>query len=428
MNINDNEIYSLMEKLFPICRSITGEGVRQSLNIIKELVPLKIYEVPSGTKVFDWHVPNEWNVNDAYVKNSKGKRIIDFKKSNLHLVGYSTPFKGKINLNDLKKHLYTLPKQPKLIPYITSYYNEKWGFCLSHEDLELLKDDFYEVLVDTKLEPGSMTYGELIIRGQSSKEILLSIYICHPSMVNNELSGPIVASFIAKNILEGKKPYYTYRIVFIPETIGALTYLSRNLDELKKRVVAGYVITCIGDSGHFSYLQSRQENTLVDRVTLHVLKYCTDKYNIYNYHDSRASDERQYCAPGIDLPVGSLTRTRPGEYPEYHTSGDNFDIVNSKNLSESIKMYEKCIQVFENNHTYKTTVLGEPMMGKRGLYPILSKKGKKDQSVYDMMNILAYCDGNNDLLWIANKIDQSFIGLLPSINKLIENGLLQKID
>ena len=247
-------------------------------------------------------------------------------------------------------------------------------------------------------------------------------------MANNELSGPIVTSFIAKNILEGKKTYYTYRIIFIPETIGALTYLSRNLDKLKKRVVAGYVITCIGDSGHFSYLQSRQEDTLVDRVTLHVLKYCTDKYNIYNYHDSRASDERQYCAPGIDLPVGSLTRTRPGKYPEYHTSGDNFDIVNSKNLLESIKMYEKCIKVFENNHTYKTTVLGEPMMGKRGLYPSLSKKLKKGQAIYDMMDILAYCDGEKDLLWIANKINKPLVNLIPSINVLIDNGLLKRVN
>ena len=247
-------------------------------------------------------------------------------------------------------------------------------------------------------------------------------------MANNELSGPVVATFIAKHILEKKeKPFYTYRFIFIPETIGSIAYISINLKQLKQRVRAGYVITCVGDAGPFSFLQSRQENTLVDRVTLHVLKYCGEDYKIYNYLDSRGSDERQYCAPGIDLPVGSLTRTRPGKYSEYHTSGDNLDIVSSMNLLQSVEMYKKCIDVFENNHIYKATILGEPMMGKRRLYPNLSQKGKKDEDVYYMMNILAYCDGKNDLLGIAEKINKPITRLIPIINILLEEKLLEVV-
>ena len=246
-------------------------------------------------------------------------------------------------------------------------------------------------------------------------------------MANNELSGPLVTSFIGKNIINRGKPKYTYRIIFIPETIGAITYLSRNLNKLKKNVIAGYVITCIGDSGLFSYLKSRKENTLVDRATEHILQHYSSNYNIYNFQDRRASDERQYCAPGIELPVGSLTRTRPGDYVEYHTSGDNMDIVNAENLINSIKMYEKCLEVIENNHIYKYSILGEPMMGKRNLYPTLSKKGEKNQMVYDIMDILAYCDGEKDLLWIANKLNKSFLELIPSIKILMENKLIQKV-
>ena len=416
-----------LKKLFPINRSLTGEGVRETLRILNEIIPIKTFEIPSGQKAFDWEVPKEWTVNDAYVKDSKGKKIIDYNKSNLHLVGYSIPFKGKISIDQLKKHLHTLPDQPELIPYVTSYYNKEWGFCIAHKDLELLKDDHYEVVVDTNLKNGSMTYGELIIKGESSKEIFLSTYICHPSMANNELSGPIVASFIGKNLINGKKPKYTYRIIFIPETIGALTYLSLNLDKLKKNVIAGYVITCIGDSGPFSYLKSRRDDTLVNRVTLHALEHSLDNHKIYNFEDSRASDERQYCSPGIDLPIGSLTRTRPGHYPEYHSSGDNLDIVNGENLLESIKMYEACFTILENNFCYKSTVLGEPMMSKRNLYPSMSKKVRKQESVYDMMDILAYCDGDKDLLWIADKLNKSFIKMLPSVKILLDNKLIKRV-
>ena len=422
------QINFYLKKLFPINRSLTGEGVRETLRILNEIIPIKTFEIPSGQKAFDWEVPKEWTVNDAYVKDSKGKKIIDYNKSNLHLVGYSIPFKGKISIDQLKKHLHTLPDQPELIPYVTSYYNKEWGFCIAHKDLELLKDDHYEVVVDTNLKNGSMTYGELIIKGESSKEIFLSTYICHPSMANNELSGPIVASFIGKNLINGKKPKYTYRIIFIPETIGALTYLSLNLDKLKKNVIAGYVITCIGDSGPFSYLKSRRDDTLVNRVTLHALEHSLDNHKIYNFEDSRASDERQYCSPGIDLPIGSLTRTRPGHYPEYHSSGDNLDIVNGENLLESIKMYEACFTILENNFCYKSTVLGEPMMSKRNLYPSMSKKVRKQESVYDMMDILAYCDGDKDLLWIADKLNKSFIKMLPSVKILLDNKLIKRVS
>ena len=253
------EMYNLMERLFPICRSITGAGVRKTLNILSEYIPINIIEVPSGTKVFDWDIPDEWNISDAYVENSDGKKVIDFKDNNLHVVGYSEPFNGKINLEELENHLYSLPDQPDLIPYVTSYYQRHWGFCVSENQRKQLNKGVYYVKIDSTLDSGSLTYADLVIKGRSQKEILFSTYICHPSLANNELSGPVVAAFLAKYLLEKKNNYYTYRFVFAPETIGAILYLSTHLEYLKKNVIAGYVLTCIGDSGPFSYLQSRKE-------------------------------------------------------------------------------------------------------------------------------------------------------------------------
>jgi len=420
-----SEMYNLMERLFPICRSITGDGVRETLNILKEFIPIDIKEVPSGTKVFDWEIPNEWNIIDAYIKDETGKRVIDFNKSNLHVVNYSIPFEGKLTLNELKKHLYTLPDQPDLIPYVTSYYEKRWGFCLTQNQYDALEDTVYEVKIDATLKPGSLTYADVVIPGESEKEILLSTYICHPSMANNELSGPVVSTYLAKYFFEKGDNYYTYRFVFVPETIGVITYLSNHLDDLKKHVIAGYVITCIGDSGPFSYLQSRQEDTLVDRATIHVLKNSGSEYNLYNYL-SRGSDERQYCAPGVDLPVGSLMRTKYYEYPEYHTSGDNLDIIEPNELLRSFEMYKKCVKAIEMNRIYKTTVKGEPQLGKRGLYPTIGTK-TANLNVNSMMNLLAYCDGQNDLLWIAEKINEPVSILMPIIKVLIEKGLLKEV-
>ena len=275
----DKQMYKLIKRLFPICRSITGNGVRKTLSIIQEEIPIDQKEIASGTKVFDWTVPDEWNIKDAYVKDEKGNRIIDFKKSDLHIVGYSIPFRGKLSLKELKEHLYTLPEQPELIPYITSYYKKIWGFCLAHNVYKKLKKGIYEVNIDSTLQPGSLTYGELIIKGKTDEEILISTYICHPSLANNELSGPVISTYLAKYLLNrNEKARYTYRIIFIPETIGSISYLSLHKDHLKKNVVGGYVVTCIGDPGPFSYLQTRQENTLIDRVTIHALKNSEKEY------------------------------------------------------------------------------------------------------------------------------------------------------
>ena len=421
-----SEMYSLMERLFPICRSLTGNGNRQTLNILKEYIPIEIKEVPSGTKVFDWEVPDEWNIKDAFIKTPDGKKVVDFKNNNLHLVGYSEPFEGKIKLDELKNHIYTLPDQPDLIPYVTSYYQRRWGFCLSENQFKTLKNGIYEIQIDSTLEPGNLTYADLIVKGKSKKEILISTYICHPSLANNELSGPVISTFLAKYLLENNDNYYSYRFVFAPETIGTITYLSKHIEELKRNVIAGYVLTCIGDSGSFSYLQSRKENTLVDRVTMHVLKHTEKEYELYDYLAS-GSDERQYCSPGIDLPVGSLMRTKYGKYPEYHTSGDNMDIISSDELDKSLEKLKLCIDIIENNRIYKSTVLGDPQLGKRGLYPTISTK-TLSLNVITMMNILSFCDGHHDLLWIAEKIGKPIMELFPIVETLFQNDLLKIID
>jgi aminopeptidase-like protein len=423
------DIYNLLKTLFPICRSITGNGVRQTLKIIQQVIPLETKEVASGTKVFDWIVPDEWNIEDAYVKDESSKRVIDFKKCNLHIVGYSVPFEGKMSLAKLKEHLYTLPEQPDLIPYVTSYYKKRWGFCLEHNQYKALEEGIYEVKIASSLKPGSLTYGELVIEGRSDKEILLSTYICHPSMANNELSGPALTTYLAKYLLSKKqKPYYSYRVIFIPETIGAITYLSLHKEHLKKNVIAGYVITCTGLAGPFSYIQTRAENTLVDRVTIHVLKYSEKETGLYDFL-SRGSDERQYNCPGIDLPVGSLMRIRYGEYPEYHTSGDNLELVTAQALEESLEMYKLCIEVIENNHTYVTTVFGEPQLDKYGLYHAVStvETGKNTKEA-NLRDVLAYCDGSHDLLWIADKINCPVWELFALVGSLSGNGLIRKVN
>jgi len=420
----DKQMYKLIKRLFLICRSITGNGVRRTLSIIQGIIPITQKEIPSGTKVFDWTIPDEWNIKDAYVKDEEGNKIIDFKKSNLHIVGYSIPFRGKFPLKELKEHLYTLPEQPEVVPYITSYYEKRWGFCLTHNVYNQLKEGMYEVNIDSTLQPGSLTYGELIIKGGTDKEILISTYICHPSLANNELSGPAVTTYLAKYLLDRKAELrYTYRIIFIPETIGSISYLSLHKDHLKKNIVGGYVITCVGGPGPFSYLQTRQENTLIDRVTIHALKNSDKEYKIYNFLE-RGSDERQYNSPGIDLPIGSLMHAKYGRYPEYHTSADDLNFVTSRVLFESLEMYKLCINILEKNYKYITTTPCEPQLGKRGLYPTLSRK-TSGKSVRGMMDLLAYCDGKNDLLWIAEKINRPIWSLFPVVEKLLNNNLIK---
>lgn len=425
-NLHDSlgqDIYHLAKRLWPINRSITGDGVRKTLRVLNELLPnLKIYEVPSGTQVFDWTVPNEWNVRSAWIECPDGKRIADFSVHNLHLLSYSTSVDIKLSLDELQVHLYSLPDQPDAIPYMTSYYSPQWGFCLTHLERQKLKPGIYHAYIDATLTPGSLTYGELVIPGEVSQEVFLSTYICHPSMANNELSGPCVTTYLAKYIDEMPKRRHTYRIIFIPETIGSITYLSQNLQHLKQHVIAGFNITCIGDNRCYSYLASRSGNTLSDKVALHALKHMAPNFKRYSYLE-RGSDERQYCAPGIDLPIATIMRSKYCTYPEYHTSLDDLTLITPSGLYGGFTILQKTIEVIENNYRPQITVLGEPQLGKRGLYPALSTKASTDE-MRIMMDLIAYCDGNLSLLDIAEIIGVPMWELVPVYQKLCEHGLL----
>ncbi len=372
-----NEIHDFARQLWPLNRSLTGEGVRETLNLISHHLPnLSINSIPSGSQIFDWTVPKEWKAREAYIITPKGEKICDFSKNNLHLVSYSIPFVGEMDFEELKKHIYTLPEQPDAVPYITSFYEKRWGFCLSQNEFDKLESGKYKVKIDTELFDGELNYGELIIQGKTKKEIFLSTNICHPSMANNELSGISVVTYIAKWLTDLKNKYYTYRIVFIPETIGSLVYINKNLKQLKQNILAGYNICCIGDDRNYSYLPSRNGNTLSDSVAKHVLKNIDPNFIKYTWFD-RGSDERQYCAPGIDLPIASIHRSKYGEYPEYHTSLDNLDdVVTADGLSGGYEAVRKALELLERNKNFKAAVLGEPQLGKRGLFPTLSTKKK----------------------------------------------------
>ncbi len=419
-------IYSLVERLFKIPRSITGDGVRETLNILKEICPLmKIYEVPTGTKVFDWEIPREWNIKDGWIKNSRGEKIIDFKENNLHIVGYSIPVHKKVLLSELLENVYTFPKQPDLVPYITSYYKERFGFCMSENLKNSLQEDEYEIFIDSELKKGSLTYGEIIIPGKSKKEVFLSTYICHPQMANNEISGPCVAINLAKWLCE-RKNKYTYRIVFVPETIGSITYLSKNLKTIKKNVIAGFVLTCLGDNLAYSYLKSPYANTLADKVAQNILKHHAPDYKTYSFLE-RGSDERQYCSVGVDLPVCSVMRTKYGEYPEYHTSGDDLNFVSPEGLNGGYEVYKKIILALENNEKYKMKLPCEPQLSKRGLYPTISTKNTKS-IVANMMNFIAYANEKNDLIDISNIINVEIEELMPIIEDLKKANLIKGVN
>ncbi len=416
----------IAERLFPICRSITGNGVRKTFDIIREYIPeLKLYEVPSMTKVFDWTVPKEWNIRSAYIENSKGEKIIDFEKNNLHVLGYSTPIDKKVNLEELLDCVYTLPEQPDAIPYVTSYYKERYGFCMTENQRQTLEEDEYHIYIDSSLsEDGSLTYGELILDGASKQEIFLSTYVCHPSMANNELSGPLVVMKLI-NFLKKIDRKYTYRIIFIPETIGSITYLSKNYKYLQENVIAGFNISCVGDNNDYSYIQSRNGNNLADRVAKNILQYHYPQYKTYSYLE-RGSDERQYCSPNIDLPMVSMCRTKYEKYKEYHTSLDNLSYISEEGLDGAYKVFTKCITALENNAIYKSTVFCEPQLGKRGLYPTISMKGQYDE-VKATTNFLAYINGKDDLISISNEIKQPIDVLLPVIEKLLKHNLIEKV-
>jgi len=420
-----DRIYKLAVELFPFCRSITGNGVRETLKLIRrELPDLRIHEVPSGTKCFDWTVPPEWNITDAFIIDPDGNKLADFQKSNLHVVGYSVPVDKTISREQLEAHLHSIPDQPDAVPYVTSYYEERWGFCLTHRERERLKPGQYRVFIGSTLEPGSLTYGELIIPGKSEDEVFLSTYICHPSLANNELSGPTVTTYLAKWISGLRQRCYTYRIIFVPETIGSITYLSHNLDHLKRHVVAGFNVTCVGDERSYSYVPSRAGDTLADRVALYVLKHLAPDFVQYTYLD-RGSDERQYCSPGVDLPVVSVMRTKYREYPEYHTSKDDLTLISPSGLFGGYEALRHCLLCIEHNETLQVTVLGEPQMGKRGMYKIGSKG--RDAGMRRIMNLLAYCDGRQDLLSVAETIGEPMWELSDVVSMLKEEGLLKAL-
>ncbi len=420
---NGDEMYALMEQLWPICRSITGDGVRKTLSILREKLPeMNIYEVPTGTRCFDWVVPKEWSIRDAYIIGPDGTKIINFSDSNLHVVNYSIPVNTELDLDDLQSYLHSLPEQPEAIPYVTSYYKENWGFCMAHNLRVKLAPGKYKVFIDSELNVGNLTYGEIFLPGHSEKEILLSTYICHPSMANNELSGPCVTAQLAQ-WLKGLNRKFSYRILFLPETIGAICYLSCHLEHLKAKTIAGYVITCVGDDLAWSLMPSRKGNALSDRAARHVLKHFSCDYKEYSFLE-RGSDERQYCSPGIDLPVSSVMRSKYGTYPEYHTSLDNLEFVTSVGLEKAFDVYQKIIEVIEADCILKNLILCEPKMSDRGLRPAISKVGSS-YSGKDMMNLIAYADGEMSLLEIAELINAPAWTLRNIADNLIKLSILK---
>lgn len=417
------DLHRWASDLWPLNRSLTGDGVRATIAYLKDLLPaLVVHEVPSGTEAFDWTVPDEWILHEAWVEDQEGRRVIDTAQSNLHVVGYSEPFEGVISREELLKVLHTLPDQPDAIPYVTSYYRRTWGFCLAHRDLERLGTGPFRVNIDTTLEPGHLTYADLIIPGQTRDEVLLSTYVCHPSMANNELSGPVVATALARWIQALPSRRYTYRLVIIPETIGSILYLSRHLEHLRENVKAGWVLTCVGDDRTYSYVPSRLGGTLADRVSLQVLRD-RGPFDEYSFLD-RGSDERQWCSPGADLPVCSVMRSKYGEYKEYHTSLDDLEyVVTPAGLQGGFDAMKDCITLLEANERFRTILPGEPQMSRRGLYPTTSIKGGA-VDVRNMMNIIAYCDGDHDVLELCSRTGLPWDEVLAILRRVEAAGVV----
>jgi aminopeptidase-like protein len=420
------EMYRLMAELFPICRSITGDGVRATLKIIGRHIPLAVHEAATGTKVFDWTVPNEWNIRDAYVKNPRGERVIDFQRSNLHVVNYSVPVKTKMPLTELKEHLFSLPEFPDRIPYRTSYYNESWGFCLAHNDLLKLADGEYEVCIDSTLQPGHLTYGEYWIPGQTHDEILISTHVCHPSLANDNLSGLALATFLAKKVVEAPQRY-SYRFLFAPGTIGSITWLCRNRTTVSN-IKHGLVLVDVGDAGKFTYKKSRRGNAEIDRAAVSTLMHSGNEYDVREF-DPYGHDERQYCSPGFNLPVGCFSRSPHGEFPEYHTSADDLTFVRPEYLGESLARCFSILRLLDNNRKYlNLNPMGEPQLGKRGLYRRIG--GPKDGGVQEIALLWALnlSDGEHSLLDISERSGMDFNELKKAADALVQHELLRELS
>jgi aminopeptidase-like protein len=424
---SDEPMHRWATDLFPVARSLTGEGVRQTLSYLQGLLPgLTVEAVPSGAKAFDWTVPDEWTIRDAYIADESGNRVVDFRRSNLHVVGYSVPTEGWFERSELDRHLHSLPDMPDAIPYVTSYYARNWGFCLTQKQRDSLRDERYFVKIDSDLKPGVLNYGELILEGREESEILLSTYVCHPSLANNELSGPVVTTALARWLQGLPERRHRYRILFIPETIGSIVYLSRHLAELKQRVTAGFVLTCVGDERAYSFLPSRRGNSLADRAARQAFKDLGISPTVYSFLD-RGSDERQYCSPGVDLPVCSIMRSKYATYPEYHTSLDDLHLVTQEGLIGAFKVYRRALELLEANRTYRAVHPCEPQLGKRGLYPTISTR-ESGRRMRTMMNLLAYADGTADLLTMAETIGANVLECAAIAETLRSHGLLQVIE
>ena len=417
-------MHHFIADLYPICRSITGEGVRETLRRIQKHIPLEIHEIPSGTKVFDWTVPLEWNVRDAYVKNEAGERVIDFRANNLHLMSYSTPLQKTMRLAELKPHLFSLPDHPDWIPYRTSYYQENWGFCLRHKDLDRLPDGEYEVVIDSSLKPGSLTYGESFLPGESSEEVLVSCHVCHPSLCNDNLSGIAVSAMLAQAMAAHARRY-SYRFLFIPGTIGSITWLSRN-EHIVPRIKHGLVLTGVGDAGAVTYKKSRQGDAQLDLAMQHILRHAGLNYNIVDF-SPYGYDERQYCSPGFNMPVGCFMRTPHGNYPQYHSSGDNLNFVKPKSLEQSYDLCLSLLNLLDQNRVYvNINPKCEPQLGRRGLYRNVAGQQEKQSKELALLWVLNGSDGKQTLLDIAERADLPFQSIEAAAKALIEVGLLKE--
>jgi aminopeptidase-like protein len=421
------EIHRFIAEAYPICRSLTGEGVRRTLAMVRDRIPLEIHEVPTGTPVFDWTVPREWNIRDAWIKDSSGRKVVDFQDCNLHVLNYSVPVHATFPLAELKQHLFTLPDRPDLIPYRTSYYKEAWGFCLSHNQLQALSDGEYEVWIDSTLAAGSLSYGEFFLPGEFEREVLFSTHVCHPSLCNDNLSGVAVMTWLAAELHARPRRRYSYRFLFIPGTIGSITWLARN-EERAGRIAHGLVAANLGDPGKFHYKRSRRENAEIDRAVLAVLRSSGEQFNVENFVPF-GYDERQYCSPGFNLPVGSLTRTPWGRYPQYHTSADNLDFISVEALAGSLRTYLAVVDVLEGNRRYlNLNPKCEPQLGRRGLYRTIGGDEAGRARELALLWVLNLSDGDNDLLDIAEQSGLPFPEIREAADALLDVGILREVE